>query len=269
MRERVGFAGDWHGNFPWAMACLRAAAREGLTTIYHVGDFGIWPGKQGAYYLHKLNERCEELGIALYIVPGNHEDYDQIDAMTTGDDGWLLQRRKPRLRYAPRGHTWTSANGTTMAAMGGTTSIDKLLRSKGTSWWPQEVITEQDVERLVANVFERTWHRVDVMLTHDAPAGLKRPSGPGPAWFTEEIRHEAWQQRVLLRDAVDAVAPRWLVHGHWHAVYRDQLDGVSGTGWDYRCDVLGLAMDEMYGNLWAANLVPDEGLEDVERIHLT
>lgn len=45
---RIALAGDWHGNTRWALHALEAAARQGCDTVVHLGDFGLWPGHDGA-----------------------------------------------------------------------------------------------------------------------------------------------------------------------------------------------------------------------------
>ena len=49
--ERIGVAGDWHGNTPWATRAIRKISAllpaGGPRVIVHLGDFGIWPGPGG------------------------------------------------------------------------------------------------------------------------------------------------------------------------------------------------------------------------------
>jgi len=56
---RIGVAGDWHGNTPWAVQAVREISAllpaEGPRMIVHLGDFGIWPGAAGRQYLSQLD----------------------------------------------------------------------------------------------------------------------------------------------------------------------------------------------------------------------
>ena len=63
---------------------------------------------------------------------------------------------------------------------------------------------------------------------------------------------------------MDEVAPRSLVHGHWHSSFRDGWEGLTSTGVDYRCDVIGLPEDDNPYNAVTAVPVPGLGLTDVE-----
>jgi Icc-related predicted phosphoesterase len=265
--NRVGFAGDWHGNHTWARKVLKNFAEENVSLIYHVGDFGLWPGAEGKFYLQKVHATAEENNQNLFIVLGNHEDYDRVAQMQTDDEGWLFLKNYPRFRFAPRGHTWVAENGTRMAALGGAASVDKAFRVEGKTWWGQEEITEADCEQLVANVQKENWEKVDVMVTHDAPAGLTRKGmQPKPHWLTPEIEHYSWTQRVRLREALDQVQPRWLVHGHWHEWFRDEWEGVPLNGGNYTCQVVGLDCDGAPRNAITAELIPVVGLSDIKML---
>ena len=133
MNERIGFAGDWHGNVAWATSRLQAFGNAGITTVYQIGDFGLWPGSSGKRFLRAVDSACEHSGLHLFIVLGNHEDYDRVKLMRTDDAGWLYLKDYPRLRFATRGHTWIDGAGTRFAALGGAGSIDRNIRRLGVS----------------------------------------------------------------------------------------------------------------------------------------
>jgi len=98
-------AGDWHGNVSWAMSCIRRFAAQDTSTAYHLADFGLWPGGTGNCYLKTLHRACDDRGIDMFIVLGNHEDYYQVGAMHLDEQGWLFLENYPCFRFAPRGHT--------------------------------------------------------------------------------------------------------------------------------------------------------------------
>lgn len=260
MSRKVGFAGDWHANTAWALRAIEAFGEAGIDTVYHAGDFGIWPGSKGHHYLMSVQTACERAGIDLYVVPGNHEDYSQINSWPLDEDGWITHPDVPSIHYAPRGLVWVDG-GVSFGALGGAVSIDKMLRVEGESWWPEEEITPEEVELFISNakVFP---DRLDVMLTHDAPSGVKR-NGITPSYLSPEIEHQARKFRLMLREAADGVAPRWLIHGHWHMYFRDEFVGILEDGTEYECNVLGLHMDGHEGNTVTAVLVPGVGLTEI------
>ena len=69
----VGVAGDWHGNTRWARHALSEFHEAGVHDVWHLGDFGLWPG--GGDYLDAVNDTCERLGLTILVTPGNHEVY--------------------------------------------------------------------------------------------------------------------------------------------------------------------------------------------------
>ena len=80
--ERIGVAGDWHGNTTWATRAVRKIAAllpaDGTRVILHLGDFGIWPGSGGREYLSRLDAALAAADAELSFVDGNHEDFAQL-----------------------------------------------------------------------------------------------------------------------------------------------------------------------------------------------
>lgn len=94
-------AGDWHGDLGWATAVARSAAREGVTTILHVGDFALdWPGPKRARYEQRLNRRLIELGITVIVSGGNHDNWETIQKLPVESDG--LATFRSNIRVLPR-----------------------------------------------------------------------------------------------------------------------------------------------------------------------
>lgn len=251
----VGLAGDWHGNRLWAKHSLAQLADSGVTTLFHLGDLGIWPGPRGRQFMSELDESCRGHGITIYLTPGNHEDYDQINELPILDDGlqWLTEH----VAVIPRGHRWTMA-GRTFVSLGGAPSIDFPQRIEGETWWPAEAITDDDVDRVVAGGY------ADIMLAHDAPApstpSVNRIVGSGGGWTERGLAYAA-VGRVRMTRAFTGVGPSVFVHGHYHVQDEATLP-LTESG--RSCQVVSLNCDGVAGNLalldlddWTA--VDDEG----------
>ncbi len=252
----VGFAGDWHGNLYWARRMLAHFAERDVRTVYHVGDFGLATNVLGKGYLVTLHKLCVNLNLRLYIVLGNHDDYDRFDLMRTDVEGWRYIKDYPLFRFASRGHVWLHGD-VLMGALGGAGSINKNVLREGYNWWPGEEILSSDVETLAKNL---AGQQLDVMLTHEAPAGLRRIGMSKPAYLTEEVEYYCYQQRVRLRDATDAAKPLWLIHGHWHEWHRDHFTGVGLDGEEYTTSVVSLNRDTEIYNCMVADLVHGVGI---------
>jgi hypothetical protein len=210
----AGLAGDWHGNLAWAREAIRGLASFKVERIYHLGDFGIWPGSKGAHYLDHVNTVAKHYDAPIWVTPGNHEDYDQINAAPVGADG--LQWVRSHIALIPRGHRWEHG-GQTFVSLGGAPSIDFEMRTPGASWWDAERITYSEA----CAVAEAGY--ADVMLAHDAPDGgtaavdriIATPVDQSP--WSEKGLNYAREGRVLMNAAVAGVRPKLFAHGHYHA----------------------------------------------------
>ena len=147
--RRIVVAGDWHGNEEWAVSVIRRVpsllAGESRRLILHLGDFGIWPDRDGKAYLDRVSGALAEAEAELWFVDGNHEDFSQLGKLdeNPGPDGRVPV--VPRIMHLPRGYRW-SWHGLTWLACGGAVSLDRAVRTEGVDWWPQEEITtEQEV----------------------------------------------------------------------------------------------------------------------------
>lgn len=208
----VALAGDWHFNTAWAVNTIRHLADRGIRTLYQLGDFGLWPGQES--FLTDLQAVLETCDITLVVTPGNHENWALIDSELARTHGapfnpsdcsniWLL----------PKGWRFTHANRTFLS-LGGAPSVDREERAgEYIDWWPTEIITEEDVTRIVAD------GAADIMLTHDAPHGAAEKVEEIALRRAEE--HPMWRTymqhgRFLLDQVYVGVRPKLLAHGHYH-----------------------------------------------------
>jgi hypothetical protein len=212
---KVGLAGDWHGNGPAgrdSISLLRKVAPE-IDAVYQLGDFGIWPGRYGTAFLDAVQGAYRRAGATCYVVPGNHEDYSQINQVPVSDDG--LQWVRPNVALIPRGHRW-ELGGRTFVALGGAPSVDFRTRTPHVDWWKEEMITREEADAVASAGY------ADVMLAHDSPDGgthavqriIDNPLGV-QQWGHEGI---AWARagRMRMNLAYDGVRPRLFAHGHYH-----------------------------------------------------
>lgn len=207
-------SGDWHGQTGWGRYMVQLIADATLSpAILHLGDFGFWPGGRGEKFLHRINKELKENNKWLFITLGNHEDYIQVSRLqpVPGMDGCLHNREYPHIVVLPRGYRWTWG-GKKFISVGGANSIDREWRTKNIDWWEGERITLADVYA------SNTGGPVDVMLSHDAPAGIPifgthRDASMG--WSVEALSY-AHESREKLRLITDCIMPRLLFHGHYH-----------------------------------------------------
>ena len=207
---------------------LEQIRQHHITHVIHLGDFGIWPGREGKRYLDRVERDCAEHGIVMWVVPGNHEDYTQINSGKHDDLGRRLFR--PHILALPRGFRW-KWHGRTWLALGGAISVDRIERVPGASWWPAEAITTDEAAAVVDDGM------ADVMVCHDVPAGVVHSFPAPPDRWLPDIRRTE-DHRELLQAVVDAVQPSYFMHGHIHRSYERWVEMAHGsvrvTGFD--CD---------------------------------
>ncbi len=231
---RVGVAGDWHGSFIWVQRAIPRLARAGIKTVFHLGDFGIWPGHSGRKWVESVEYWCSQAGITLIVTPGNHEDYSQLDALFAAHPGQPV-RLSPHVWVLPRGYRWTQA-GRSMMSFGGAASIDFVWRTTGKTWWLTEMPTVHEVRAASAG------GPVEILLTHETPyptpavAAIVR--SPGWSW---EARTYAARSRELVGRLWENVTPAVALHGHYHV--RDELTLPTGQR------VVSMGCDGQTGNL--------------------
>ncbi len=249
---RLAFAGDWHLHLGWAPRVVRAAASAGAERLIQLGDFGFWRSKHGAAYLAEVDRAAQEAGLQVWVVPGNHEDYDLIAQMPVDHAGRSVAAGN--VLILPRGHRFT-LDGVSFVAVGGAVSVDRDSRVPGRSWWPQEAVTADDEARIVAE-----GAAAHVLLCHDSPAGVQLPlAPPSPRAVQRQgpVRYEAREHRGRIRRIADATRPAWILHGHYHVGFRARLRAAT-----YTSDVVGLDQDGTPGNLALASTDRFRGLVD-------
>lgn len=249
--------GDTHGDAPWIGRACQKAVNEDCDTIVQLGDFGYWSHTvEGEYFLDQVEALLVSHGLTMYWLDGNHENhtllrsriqdgtYPHADIYDADDDGCYDIRQG--LYYLPRGVRWTW-DGVRFMALGGADSIDKQFRHPGASWWPEEVITDEEVEHARRGVVSwdatqgEPWVRnsiVDVLFTHDAP--YARHQDQESNWYDRKYPlSKLNKQRV--RKVMDAVHPKLLVHGHQHRNYELWIGDTK---------VKGLGMNGDPGSMW-------------------
>lgn len=203
----VGVAGDWHGNTRWAVHALAEFREAGVSTVWHLGDFGLWPN--GSDYLDAVEGTCARLGMKILVTPGNHEDYGQLSGLP-GVTLWV----RDHIAFLPRGHRFT-VNGWHILSFGGAPSIDFEYRQEGVSWWRAELPAEEDVDAAIAG------GPCDILLLHDssnAPhvtGAVSRIIGSGSGWSDRALAYaNVGRERTTRLRA--GVRPHMALHGHYH-----------------------------------------------------
>lgn len=211
------FVGDTHGDLEFAQRAAEHAA-EHDATIIQVGDWGFeWPGARHLVALDAILWRSGQ--VTMHFVDGNHDWHPVLPDLVA-----------PHVIYQPRGSTYTDADGTRFLFQGGAPSIDWASRTPGRSWWPEEVITEEDHARALA-----VDGPIHVLVTHDAP---DYPPGFAPKG-DPAFRARSARSMEMIAKLVDHHQPELHVHGHWHTRYSRRRGSTEVVGLDCNFAPLG------------------------------
>jgi predicted phosphodiesterase len=138
------FMGDLHGDYTKLQALN--VVLDVRDTVIQVGDFGFYD-RSLLYW--------KPLKFPVYAIDGNHENFNLLRGITT------TKEIRDGLYYVPRG-TVLEIEGVRIGCMGGGASIDKAYRRVGVDWFPDEVVTTEQVDQFIrANP-----SGVDVLVTH-------------------------------------------------------------------------------------------------------
>ncbi len=196
------FVGDVHGKFNRYKTIL---ANSPHRTI-QVGDMGV-----GFKNMH-----------------GENSANPPFDMMVAG--GHRFIRGNHDNPAACRAHRQCIRDGTVednMMFIGGAVSIDRAYRIEGSSWWPDEELSNDELTRLSA-IFDVA--NPEVMVTHDCPEAIAvMIVGRMPDLRGGQMKMDP-RFASRTRQAFEAMRhfrhPRLWLFGHWHVPFDEMVDGT-------------------------------------------
>ena len=219
-------AGDIHGGLDRLYADVLAfevSLGVEFAWVLHVGDFGVWPDPNrvdGATKRHDgagdfpawAAERRTAPRRTLFI-KGNHEDFVWLDAQPTSE---VL----PGLHYLRNGTAREIASGEEVLRVGGIggchgpSNFDRPSRSL--QGYQKRHYTRDEIAALGAHA------DLDIVLTHDAPAGVVFERHRRGAGFVSEA--------TGLDELLARTRPRICFFGHHHTRLDAEVAGVRCLG---------------------------------------
>lgn len=162
----VYITGDTHGDidFKRVKAYFKREYVSEKDYLLILGDAGIIWSQKDVYIFDYIS-----LGLTVFFIDGNHENFDLLNKfpIVTKNNAkcHLLSKN---IYHVLRGEILL-LNDLSFLCLGGATSIDKYLRKEGVSWWPDEHITDNDINNALSNL-RLIDNKVDYVLTHCAPS---------------------------------------------------------------------------------------------------
>lgn len=230
--ERVWVAGDWHGNSAWVQTLLPALRRidPEIKTLLHAGDW--WMD------IPPVDFWAQKIGLERILVTlGNHEPYDKYTPLLEAHPGCAVRISRV-VWLLPRPFQF-EIHGRRFVSFGGAASVDRLLRTEGEDWWPDERILDEHVEAALRL-------EADVMITHESPTSTPLESAQelfatNPHNFPKQTIEESAESRARVDRVWERLHPALLFHGHLH------LAGADTTSDGRR--IVSLNRDTLDGNV--------------------
>ena len=172
----VFITGDIHGNYDIRKLNAKNFDADDLTKDDYLiicGDFGVvWDYRgqndEEKYWLDWL----ENKPWTTLFVDGNHECFSRLNnefPIEEWHDG-NIHKIRDSIYHLMRGQVF-DIEGHTFFTMGGAPSHDVEYRTKGKSWWPEEVPSQEERDAAIKKLEEYNW-KVDYVITHDAPSRI-------------------------------------------------------------------------------------------------
>jgi len=226
---KIYIAGDIHGYFGYFNNLLNHLnnSDDPEAIILQVGDFGFWPKLHNSEYSGKYEKRLwdqyniHNKNIKIYWCEGNHEDLPTLFESENNE-------HMKNVFWMKRGSTLTLPDGRSMMFIGGARSIDRHHRVERVSWFPEEIITNEDIEKLPDI-------KVDIMITHTAPMEFET--------ITED-HHLPDPSRYMLSEVLEKYKPNLWFCGHFHKFRQGKY---KNTQWTCLADVC--SMEKWYVRL--------------------
>lgn len=220
---KILFAGDVHGDIGHIRNVFAHACRVEADAIFQVGDFnyGFYRsqfkgtgGRVECEVTHAVSKLVEKTEIPFYVIDGNHEDFDVLGAALEGlmpeEDG--TYQLYPNVFYVPRG-TILEWSGVKFMCVGGAASVDRKTRTPYVDWFPQETITDADVDKAIQA------GKADVLVSHDAPFESKIVDKHLNPYWGQQAVEDTYTNRHRLSMILNKCGASMVIHGHLHYHY--------------------------------------------------
>lgn len=226
--SRFLIQGDTHGNVADVDQACRYAVKNDIDHILQVGDWGFL--NRGPEHMQQLHRTLNKYAMTMSWLDGNHENFELMEYLGIHRDAEEPVACTSRITYLPRGYAWEE-DGVGFMALGGASSVNKPDLTPGFSWFPQELIRVADIDRALANA-ER--QRVDVLLTHEGPSSSRLMNflDQSKAFWDETELNVSAQNRLMLEEVIEKIAPLFVIHGHYHWGYNALWDDTAIVGLD-------------------------------------
>ena len=203
---------DTHGKYYFSKLKAFAKENKDLTKKDYViiaGDFGgLWNEDTVAEDLAPY----ERLPFTILFVDGNHENFTLLNQFpVTTWNGGKVHKISANIIHLMRGQVY-EIEGKKIFTMGGGTSVDKMYRTEGITWWKEEIPAYADLVEARANLSKHNYE-VDYIITHSCD---ERSLYYPPIVNRSNKRGKTQEENKLFNEYENNVKYKHWYFGHYH-----------------------------------------------------
>lgn len=178
--SKLFVTGDTHGGIDMSKLNSRHFRNTDLTKediLVIMGDAGfVWNGGGEEKFWQKF---LDDKPWTTFCVLGNHEAYHLIEQLPIVDfHGAPARKVNDSIYYAISGEVYNLC-GKKCLVVNGADSHDKAFRKEGISWWEQERITQDDINKALISLAQHN-DKVDFIFSHTGGTEVNRMLGFKP-----------------------------------------------------------------------------------------
>lgn len=196
----ISFIDDVHGRYGEYLSLVRDCEYS-----LQLGDFGF-------HY-----EKVEEVDTQRHrFIPGNHDHYEQIARRKL--DGWSFP--------VENDYGILNLAGTDIMYVRGGYSIDKMRRTPGFDWFPDEEISTPDLQSMIKELSKQT---AKVVASHECPAfAAEELFYANPALLMMFGKYHPSRTAQALEALFEKMTdkPELWIFGHHHVPFDQNIQGT-------------------------------------------
>lgn len=212
------FFGDIHGQWNHFNSIINELYSKNKTPITFIicGDVAYFWKFEPTPKI-KVPPYCKVIWI-----PGNHENWEDINDYELGK----LHELQYNVFLATFGAI-EEIDGHKILFCGGADSVDKYLRTAFLDWFPDEIITNKDMDFLFDVVKPQ---RVDILVSHTCPTRVFSYLSKKIDWLEEKSKDPSVFALDLI---VDSFKPDYCIFGHFHRFLEGKVGDLHWTCLSY------------------------------------
>ena len=208
---KLVISGDTHGTLDLGKVISYFNEHENkytsddyLIILGDVGVCGFVPRRE-----EETRSILRNLPVTTLFIDGNHENFEKLNSYRVDIwNGGKVHFVEHNIIHLMRGQVF-DIGGTKFFTFGGAHSNDRVFRTEGVDWFPEEIPSIKEQEEGWKNL-ERAGFQVDYILSHTGPREVTVTMGYGEM-SDDEVELRNYLQRVVDNTKFEA----WYF-GHFH-----------------------------------------------------